>query len=133
MARASRAGLLAGDALEEITARASALVSADRGRELMLLPGWWYVASAESFLDLLTELPDVLELAPRIACPALYLRGEEEPADLYPAEEFQRRAGGPCRVEIVPGCDHYYTGREDAVAGIVANWLTRTLASPGAR
>ena len=132
VARASRAGLLAGDRLEEITARAAALVQAGRGRELILLPGWWYVASAESFLDLLTELPDTLELAPRIACPVLYLRGDREPRDLYPAEAFQRRAAGPCTVEIVPDCDHFYVGREDAVAATVSAWLARTLRLPGA-
>ncbi len=126
-ARASRAGLLAGDRLEEITAQARALVAAGHGKALLLLPGWWYVASAESFLDLLTELPDVLELAPRIACPVLYLRGDEEPADLYPAEAFRRRAAGPCTVEVVPRCGHYYVGREDAVAAIVSSWLARTL------
>jgi pimeloyl-ACP methyl ester carboxylesterase len=124
---ASRTGLLAGNRLEEITVQARALVAAGRGRELMLLPGWWYVASAESFLDLLTELPDILELAPRIGCPTLYLRGDREPADLYPAEEFRRRAAGPCAVEIVPGCDHFYVDREDAVTAIVAAWLGRTL------
>jgi pimeloyl-ACP methyl ester carboxylesterase len=128
VARASRAGLLAGDRLDEITAQARALVAGGRGGELMLLPGWWYVASAESFLDLLTELPDVLELAPRIGCPVLYLRGDQEPADLYPAEAFAQRAGGPCTVEIVRNCDHFYVGREEAVASVVASWLARTLA-----
>lgn len=132
VARASRAGLLAGDRLEAITAQARALVAAGRGRELMLLPGWWYVASAESFLDLLTELPDVVALAPRIACPTLYLRGDQEPADLYPAEDFARRAAGPCAVEIVPNCDHFYVGREAEVAARVADWLARTLALPAA-
>jgi pimeloyl-ACP methyl ester carboxylesterase len=52
--RISRAGLFAGDRLEELTARAKELVAAGRGRELMLLPGWWYVISAASFVDLLT-------------------------------------------------------------------------------
>jgi len=126
-ARASRAGLLAGDRLEEITAQARALAAAGRGAELLLLPGWWYVASAESFLDLLTEPPDVLALASRIGCPVLYLRGDQEPAELYPAEEFQRRAAGPCMVEIVPNCDHFYVGREDAVASVVSSWLVKTL------
>jgi len=130
VARASRAGLLAADRLEEITARARELAAAGRGRELMLLPGWWYAVSAESFLDLLTELPDIVALAPRIACPVLYLRGDREPADLYPTEDFRRRAGGPCAVEIVRNCDHFYVGREDAVSGTVAAWLARTL--PGA-
>ncbi|MCL4800930.1 MAG: alpha/beta hydrolase [Burkholderiales bacterium] len=129
--RASKAGLLARDRLDEITAQARAMVAEGRGRELMLLPGWWYVATAESFLDLLTELPDVLELAPRIACPTLYVRGDQEPADLYPAEEFKRRAGGPCTVEIVPLCDHFYVGREHAVAAVVAAWLALMLPRVG--
>ena len=98
------------------------MVKEGRGRELMLLPGWWYVTSAASFLDL-ANCPDILELAPKIRCPVLYLRGAEEPRDLYPAEEFARRCGGPCTVEIVPRCDHFYRGREAAVAAIVSAWL----------
>ena len=34
-------GLLAGDRFDEVSARARELVAAGRGRELMLLPGWW--------------------------------------------------------------------------------------------
>jgi pimeloyl-ACP methyl ester carboxylesterase len=121
--RASRAGLLAQDRLPEITQKARELVSTGRGRELMLLPGWWYVTSAASFVDALENCPDVLELAPRIGCPVLYLRGDREPRELYPAEAFARRSGGPCSVEIVPDCEHFYSGREDAVSAIVCSWL----------
>src|SRR5882762_10069703 len=95
---ASKAGLLAGDRLAELTARAERLVAEGKGRELMLLPGWWYVTSAASFLDL-ANCPDILELAPRVPCPVLYLRGDQEPRDLYPAEEFRRRCAAPCTVE----------------------------------
>jgi hypothetical protein len=77
--RTSRAGLLAGDRLEEITAQARALVAAGRGRELMQVPGWWYVITAESFLDRMTEMPDVLELAPTIRCPTLFIRRSGRP------------------------------------------------------
>jgi pimeloyl-ACP methyl ester carboxylesterase len=91
----------------------------------MLLPGWWYLASAESFLDVLENCPDTLELAPRISCPVLYIRGEGEPRDLYPAEEFKRRCKGPCSVEIVPDCDHFYVGREPAIAELVCSFLRR--------
>jgi len=131
VARASRSGLLAGDRVEEITAQARALVAAGRGRELLLLPGWWYVITAESFIDLLSELPDLVGLAPQIGCPTFYLRGDQEPAELYPTEEFQRRAGGPCTVEIVRNCGHFYVGREDAVTELVAGWLGRTLRDTG--
>lgn len=125
---ASKRGLLGADRLEALTAQARERFAAGRGRELMLLPGWWYVASAESFLDLQANLPDVLALAPRIACPTLYLCGDEEPEDLYPAREFAQRAAGDVTVDIVPRCNHFYAGREDEVTARVSGWLDRALA-----
>ena len=121
--RASRAGLLAKDRLKELIHLSRTMVSEGRGRELILLPGWWHVTSAASFVDALENCPDVLELAPRIGCPVLYLRGDREPADLYPAEAFAQRSRGPCTVRIVADCDHFYKGREEAVTRIVADWL----------
>jgi pimeloyl-ACP methyl ester carboxylesterase len=117
---ASRAGLMAGDQLGEITAQARAMVVDGRGRDLLLMPGWWYV---ESFLDRLTSMPVILDLAPRITCPVLFIRGDQESRESYPAEEFQARAGGPCDVEVVPDCDHFYVGREARVTEIVVSWL----------
>jgi len=125
-------GLFAGDRQDELTAQARAMVAAGRGRELMFMPGWWWVISAESFLDRIATVPDTVGLAPSVKCPVLAIRGDQEDRNRYPAEEFQARCGGPCRVEIVPGCDHFYNGREGVVAGIVAGWLARTLALPGA-
>jgi len=121
-------GLFAGDRMIELTEQARAMVAAGRGRELMFMPGWWYVISAESFLDRIATVPDTIALAPRVKCPVLAIRGDKEDAERYPAEEFQRHAGGRCEVEIVPDCDHFYNGREDAVSGIVASWLKKTLA-----
>jgi pimeloyl-ACP methyl ester carboxylesterase len=132
MARTSRAGLMAQNRIEEFNARARELVASGRGRELMLMPGWWYAISAESYLDRLTETPDALALAPKIQCPTLYVRGDQESRENYPAEEFKARAGGPCDVAIVPGCDHFYSGREEAIQTTVSSWLTKILRS-GAR
>ncbi len=125
--RTSRAGLMARDRVEEFTARARELVASGRGRELMLMPGWWYAISAESYLDRLTETPDGIALAPTIKCPTLYLRGDKESRENYPAEDFRARAGGPCDVEIIPDCDHFYNGREEAIQAIVSSWLSKTL------
>ena len=127
---ASKAGLLAGDRLAEVTAQAERMVKEGKGRELMLLPGWWYVTSAASFLDL-ANCPDILELAPKIRCPVLYLRGDQEPHDLYPAEEFARRCGAKCTVEIVPQCDHFYLGREAEISRRVTAWLRGTVSARG--
>jgi pimeloyl-ACP methyl ester carboxylesterase len=125
--RSSQAGLMAGDRLEELTAQARAMVASGRGRDLMLMPGWWYVITAESFLDRRSAMPDTLELAPSIACPVLYLRGDQENPETYPAEAFRDRAAGPCEVDIIPDCDHFYRGRQDAVIQRVTAWLRKTL------
>jgi pimeloyl-ACP methyl ester carboxylesterase len=127
--RTSKSGLFAGDRLDELTAEAKALVAAGRGREVLLMPGWWYAISAESFLDRAYDTPDGLALAPQIKCPVLYIRGDKESADSYPAEAFRDRAGGRVTVEIVADCDHFYNGREEEVQQLVSGWLTRTLAA----
>ena len=123
----SREGMFAGDRQEELTAQAKALVQAGRGRELMFMPGWWWVISAESFLDRIESVPDILANAPKIKCPVLAIRGDKEDSGRYPAEEYGRAAGGPCRVEVIPNCDHFYNRREDHVAKVVAVWLAKTL------
>ncbi|HBK06483.1 MAG TPA: hypothetical protein DDZ81_11550 [Acetobacteraceae bacterium] len=125
--RTSRAGLMAAERVDEMIAGAEALVAAGRGKELMLMPGWWYVITAESFLDRNTQMPDILEFAFQIKCPVLYIRGDQESAENYPAEKFQVRAGGPCRVDIIPDCDHFYKGREQAVIDRVTAWLRTTV------
>jgi pimeloyl-ACP methyl ester carboxylesterase len=130
VARSSAAGLMAQDRLPEITAQAQAMVAAGRGRELLLMPGWWYVISAESFLDRMTAMPDVLALAPRITCPVLYIRGDQESAINYPAEVFCARAGSPADAVVLPDCDHFYRGCEALVAETVAAWLARVLGLP---
>lgn len=119
---------LVGDDYEATMARAKSLVAEGRGKELMLVPHWWYVLSAESYVDRFTAMPDTLDLAPRIKCPVLYLRGSQEPKDVYPAEEYQKRAGGPCDVNIVEGSDHFYNGVEDEVCRVVSEWLRARMA-----
>jgi pimeloyl-ACP methyl ester carboxylesterase len=117
---------LAGEDYEATMARAQGLVAAGRGKELMTVPNWWYVISAESYVDRFTTPPDILALAPTITCPVLYLRGNLEPTDVYPAEGYAEHAGGPCEVAIVAG-DHFYNGIEDHVCGVVTAWLNKTL------
>jgi len=120
-------GLLAGDRYEEVSAQARALIAAGRGKQLMLVPGWWYVITAESFIDRLTEVPDTIALAPKVKCPMLAIRGDKEDRDRYPAEEFQRHATAPCEVAIIAGSDHFYNGCENKVTEIVSSWLKKTL------
>jgi alpha/beta superfamily hydrolase len=55
------------------------------------------------------------------------VRGDQEMRENYPAEDFRARAGGACDVEIVPGCDHFYNGCEEAIQAIVSSWLAKAL------
>ena len=121
--RASRNGLMACDRYTETLANARQLVSDGLGDELMLLPGWWHVMTAQVFCDQVDNLPHVLELAEQINCPVLYIRGDREPQELYPAEEFAERCSGTVDIAIVENCDHFYNGVEKYVADLIGDWL----------
>jgi pimeloyl-ACP methyl ester carboxylesterase len=117
------AGQLGAHRTAEFVDRAERLVAQGRGDDLLLVPGWWYVLSAASLLDRLRATPDLLACAPSIRCPALFVRGDAEPPDVYPAERFAQLAGGPCDVEVLAGCDHFYVGQEQVTAELVGEWL----------
>lgn len=112
---------------DELRARAEKLVAEGKGETLFLLPGWFYCMSAASLLDLSDNMPDMFEHAPNVTCPALFIRGDLEPRDLYPAERFADASGGPCDVEIIANCNHFYDGVEEEVSALVAGWLKKTL------
>jgi pimeloyl-ACP methyl ester carboxylesterase len=119
-------GMMAADHLEELTAEARSMVAAGRGKELLRVPGWWYILSADSFVDYLENTPDILEAAPRITCPVLYVVGETEPEARYPMSAFAERCAGPVTTVRLEGCGHFYTGFEEHVAGIISDWLEET-------
>lgn len=123
----AQAGLMAGDRYEETTAAARRLVAAGDGDRLLLVPGWWYVISARTYVEFLDNSPDIVEWAHRIPCPTLFLRGGDEPAQLYPAEEIAAASPNPVTIEVIDGCDHYYARCAEEVAGVVLRWLEQTL------
>ncbi len=123
--RSARNFSLAGDTAGQIK-EAEELIAA-KPRQLMLIPAWWWVISARTYLDRLTNAPDLVENAKRIRCPVLFIRGDQEPKDNYPAEQFKENCAGPCEIAIVPNCDHFYAGAEELVAKPVTDWLERTL------
>ena len=124
--RSARNFSLAGNTDEQIK-EAEALVAAGKPHQLMLIPAWWWVISARTFLDRLTNAPDLVENAKRIKCPVLFIRGDQEPKENYPAELFKENCAGPCEIAIIPNCDHFYVGAEDRVSKIVTDWLKKTV------
>jgi pimeloyl-ACP methyl ester carboxylesterase len=126
----SEAGLMAGKRFDEFSARARELVAAGAGSELMQVPGWWWIISAQTFVDYLDVCPDILELAPQVRCPVLFLRGDREAKHVYPGEAFVERAGGLAEFALVPDCDHFYGGREQTAVKLIADWIARSGIEP---
>lgn len=120
-------GLMAATEYDSITERARGLVAEGRGAELMLVPGWWYVISAATYVEFLDHCPDVVQLASEIPCDTLFVRDHREPAEVYPAEEVADRSPFKVDIEILDAGGHYYVGGEDLVAATVANWLADRL------
>lgn len=71
--------------LDDLIKEARELLDAGHPRQLMLLPTWWYVISGRTFMDRLTNVPDLLENSKKVRCPVLFIRGDQEPANIYPA------------------------------------------------
>jgi pimeloyl-ACP methyl ester carboxylesterase len=124
--RSARNFSLAGDTAAQIK-EAEALVAAGKPRQLMLIPAWWWVISARTYLDRLTNAPDLVENARRIRCPVLFIRGDQEPKDNYPAERFKENCAGPCEIAIIPDCDHFYVRAEERVSKTVRDWINDVL------
>ncbi|MFC2177026.1 alpha/beta hydrolase [Actinomycetota bacterium] len=116
-------GLMAADRFDEITAEARRLVAADAGHTLLLVPGWWYLITATTYVEFLDNCPDLIEMAAAIPCETLFIRSEEEPADLYPAGEVAARATREVTIEILAAGGHYYVGGEELVSARVVAWL----------
>ena len=115
---------------DDLIKEAEQLLAAGKPRQLMLLPTWWHVISARTFMDRLTNVPNLVENAARIRCPVLFIRGDQEPVNNYPAEKFKKNCSGPCDIAIIENCDHFYVGAEEQVAKTVTGWLARTLTLP---
>lgn len=126
-ARACTAGELGAEDGTAYLERAQALVDDGRGDELMLMPGWWFAASAASILDRHGNTPDLLENARSVKCPSLFLVGDLESTEIYPAEQFASLAAGPSEGRILPHCDHWYSGLEDTVSAMVTEWLQQVI------
>lgn len=127
MRRMADNGLMAAERYDEITETARRYVAEGRGDELMLVPGWWYVISANTYVQFLDHCPDIVELAAYLPCEALFVRDVEEPKDLYPAEEVAAASPHPVEFQELSAGGHYYRGGESLVAEAVCTWLSARL------
>jgi pimeloyl-ACP methyl ester carboxylesterase len=79
---ASSKGLFGASKYPEIINIAKEMISNGQGDELIQMPGWYWITTPKSIVDLATNLPHLIEEASRIKCPVLFIRGDQEPEDL---------------------------------------------------
>jgi hypothetical protein len=67
-----------------------------------------------------------------IRCPALLITGDRD--DVAPPAQvtaLARTLGSHCRVEVVPGADHFWWGHDEKLAQAVVAFLRDSLLTPG--
>jgi pimeloyl-ACP methyl ester carboxylesterase len=116
-------GLMAGAAAQEFLLKARSMVSEGRGKELLILPHWWYAISAESLVDRADNTPDVLANAVLVPCPVLTFRGSRESATAFPMERFAALVGKGSKAVVIEDGNHFYDGSENFVAESIIEWL----------
>lgn len=114
----------------ELIERARAIVAQGRGRELILLPMWPWIMSAEAVVDPLRPgaAPPLAELLAQYRGPLLVFCGDAgHDARLLPGARaaYERSPSPTKRLEVLGGCDHFYVGYEAPVIALLADWLAQ--------
>ena len=115
---------------ERVVEQARAMVAQGRARELILLPAWPWIMSAEAIVDPLvpgaaSPLDDLLA---RYAGPLLVFCGDAgHDARLLPGARaaYERSPSRAKHLEVLAGCDHFYVGFEDRVIALLREWLAK--------
>ncbi len=122
---ASSKGLFGATKLPEFLDKAKNMLADGKGDEIMRLPGWYWITTPRSLLDLSQNLPYLIDEASKISCPVLFIRGDQEPEDLYPAEGFKDTCNAPVDVVTIKDSDHFYVGTEKIVIKTICDWLKK--------
>ena len=120
---ASSKGLFGSSEFPKIVQTARKMLTEGQENNIMRMPGWYWVTTPRSILDLAENLPSLIEEASKINCPVLFIRGEEEPEDLYPAELFKEKCKAPVEIVIIKKSGHFYVGHEDIIKGVICDWI----------
>ena len=114
----------------DVAQRARAMVAEGKEKELLPLPMWPWIMSAESVVDPLR--PDAAipldELLARYRGPLLVFCGAAgHDARLLPGARaaFDRSSSPGKRLELLEGCDHFYVGFEERVVALLKGWLAK--------
>ena len=126
---ASSKGLFGANKFPEIINIAKEMVTKGQGDKIIQMPGWYWITTPKSIIDLASNLPHLIEEASKIKCPVLFIRGDQEPRDLYPAEEFQKECKSSVDIVIIENSNHFYVGAENTVRETICDWLNDKILS----
>ncbi len=118
------------DARAHVIEHARQMVAEGRGRELILLPAWPWIITAEAVVDPLAPgaTQPLEELLARYAGPLLTFCGDRGvDGNLLPGARaaFDRSPSAAKHLEVLAGCDHFYVGFEERVTGLIRDWLAK--------
>ena len=122
---ASSNGLFGAEKLPEILDKAKNMIADGKADDIMCLPGWYWITTPRSLLDLSQNLPHLIAEASKISCPVLFIRGDQEPEDLYPAMSFKDTCNAQVDVVTIKNSDHFYVGTEAIVNKTICDWLKK--------
>ena len=87
-------------------------MAAGKPGQLMLIPAWWWVISARTYLDRLSNAPDLVANAPKSNVPS-YSSAVTKSRWKTIQPNASKKTAPALRIVIVPNCDHFYVGAED--------------------
>jgi pimeloyl-ACP methyl ester carboxylesterase len=110
--------------------QARQMVAEGRRRELILLPAWTWIITAEAVVDPLAPgaTAPLDEVLARYEGPLLTFCGDQGgDGKLLPGAHaaFDRSPSPAKHLEILAGCDHFYVGFEARVTGLIRDWLAK--------
>jgi pimeloyl-ACP methyl ester carboxylesterase len=114
----------------EVTQRARAMIAEGKERELILLPMWPWIMSAESVVDPMRadDATPLDELLARYRGPLFVFCGAAgHDARLLPGARaaFDRSSSPAKRLEVLEGSDHFYVAFEERVTALIRDWLAK--------
>ena len=113
-----------GQSRAEFLQAARELIDQGKGETFFISPQWPFIASADSLVEhSKTRGDDVLKNIKDLTIPVLAMCGELETEWCTVVTTLLKKPPEGYQVEVVPGADHVYAGREAELGKVVVGWL----------
>ena len=117
-----------GQSRQEFLQAAQELVEQGKGETIFTSSVWPYIVSAGTVVEhAKTRGDDVLKNIKGLTIPVLAMCGELETDWCGVVSALRKSPPEGYQVEVVPGADHVYAGRETELGKVVIGWLDKTV------